>query len=178
MFDLQARIHFEKVEILRAVDDKFHRTGAGVAHRLGQCTRLRAHGLAHLRRQEGARGLFNHFLVAPLDGTFALIEIDAIAMAIRQNLDFDMPGLRDKFFDENPVISKAAGRFILGRLEALARLCIVPCDAHTLATPTSAGLEHHRISNLLCDFHRFICISNQTHIARNRAHTGLFGQFF
>ena len=99
-------------------------------------------------------------------------------MAIRQNLDFDMPGLRDEFFDENPVISKAAGRFILGRLEALARLCIVPCDAHTLATPTSAGLEHHRISNLLCDFHRFICISNQTHIARNRAHTGLFGQFF
>ena len=99
-------------------------------------------------------------------------------MAIRQNLNFNVPGLGDEFFDENPVISKAAGRFILGRLETLARLRIITCDAHALATATGAGFEHHRISDLLGDLHRLIGVSDQTHIARDCAYPSFLRQFF
>ena len=68
-------------------------------------------------------------------------------MAIRQNLDFDMPGLSDEFLYKNPVVPKAAGRFILGRLEPLAGPHIIPCDAHSLAAATCTGFDQHGVAN-------------------------------
>ena len=114
MFDLQTGVHLKKVKILCAVDDKFHSPRAGIPHRLRQCTGLLTHGLAHFGGEEWARGLFNHLLIAPLNRTLALIEINAIAMAISQDLNLNMARLGDEFLNKNPVIAKTAGRFILG----------------------------------------------------------------
>ncbi len=66
----------------------------GIAHRLGQRTGLLAHRLARRRVQEGRRRLLDHLLVPPLDRTFPLVQIDAVAMAVGQHLNLDMPGLR------------------------------------------------------------------------------------
>ena len=86
-------------------------------------------------------------------------------MAIRQNLNFNMAGLGNKFFDKNAIITKAAGSFILGRLKAFACLSIRPGDAHALAATPGRGFDHHRIANFLRDFNRLFGVVDQAHIS-------------
>ena len=88
-------------------------------------------------------------------------------MAIRQNLNFNMAGLGDEFFNKNAIIPKAAGSFILRRLKAFACLIIRPGDAHALAAAPGRGFYHHRITNLLRDFNRLFGIVDQAHISRH-----------
>ena len=110
MFDLQARIHLKKIEILVSADDKFNCASRPVIHGTGQFHRLLAHGCARFRRNEGAGGLFHHLLMTTLNGTFTLASIDDVAVLVGNQLDFDMARLRDKFFNENPRITKGCLR--------------------------------------------------------------------
>ena len=175
MLHLQTGVHLKEIEIAVAIDDEFHRPGAGIAHGLGQSAGLLTHRLAGGFIQEGRRRLFNHLLVPALDRAFPLVQIDAIAVLVGQHLNFNVARLGDEFLNENPVIAKARRRLVLRRLEALARLLVVPRNPHALATAPGAGLDHHRIADLTRDFHRLIGIGDQAHIARNRRHPGLLG---
>ena len=105
------------------------------------------------------------------------MQIDRVTVAVGQNLNFNMARLGDEFFNENPVIAKAGSRFILGRLKALARLIIIPRNAHTFAAATGAGFNHYRIANLTRDFHRLVGIRDQAHIAWNGADPRFLRQF-
>ena len=58
-------------------------------------------------------------------------------MTVAKDLNFDVTWLGDELLDEDTVIAKAVGRFILGRLEPLASLRIIPSNAHTFTTATS-----------------------------------------
>ena len=177
MFDLKAGIHFQKVEFPRAVHDKFHRARTGIAHRLRQRAGLFTHRFAGRLVQKGRRGLFNHLLVSPLDRAFAFMQVNTIAMGVGQNLNFDMARLGDEFFDENPVIPKAGRRFVLGGLKSFARFLIGRGDAHPLATATCRSLDHHRIADLIGNFHRLVSIGNQPHMPRHRRNPGTLGNF-
>ena len=112
MLDLQARIHFKEVEVFIAIDDKFHRAGGAIIHRFGQRDRLLAHRLSGLGIKKRARRFFNDLLVTPLNGTFALAQINHIAVLIAENLNLNMARLGNEFFDKNAVIAKAGRRLI------------------------------------------------------------------
>ena len=178
VFHLKAGVHLEEVEILVTVDDEFDRTGRGVAHCLRQRDRLLAHRLARGLIQKRAWRLFHNLLVAALDRAFTLVQVNPVAMGIAEDLNFDVARLRDKLLDEDPVIAKGIGRLVLRALEALARLLIIPCDAHTLAATARRGLEHHGVADLVGDFHRLVRIRNQAHIAGNGAHACFLGDLF
>ena len=79
MLHLQTGVHFKEVKALaarvRARYDKLDRTRRIIAHRARQCDALLAHRLAHLGRDEGRRRFFNDLLMAPLDRTFAFIQV-------------------------------------------------------------------------------------------------------
>ena len=177
MFDLKPGVHFEEIEVLVAIDDELDGPGAGVTDRLGQRAGLFAHGLAGGFVKEGRGGFLDDLLVAALDRAFAFMQIDAIAVLIGQHLNLDVAGLGDEFLDEDAVIAKAVGRLVLGAFEALARLLIVPRDAHALAAAAGAGLDHHRIADLVRDRDRLFGIGDQTHVAGNRRNTSLLRQF-
>ena len=177
MLNLKASVHFEKIEILFSIYDEFHRSGAGVTHRMGQRERLFAHGLARLGIQERRRRFFHHLLVPALNRAFSFMQEHAITMGVAEHLNFDVARLRDKLLNEDAVIAKAAGRLVLGRLEALARLLIIPRDAHPLAAAAGRGLDHHRIADLGRDLHSLIGILNEPHIPRHRADIGILGNF-
>ena len=106
MFNLQAGIHFQKIEIAFGIDNKFNRSGTVIINRHCQPNGLLAHGLAGAGVQKRRWGFFDHLLIAPLDRAFAFVQMDAMAMLVSQHLNFNMPRAGDKFFNKYPVVAK------------------------------------------------------------------------
>ncbi len=113
MLHLQARVHFQEVEIAIAVHQKFHRAGICVAG--GACDFQR--GLAHASRSSGCCSITGDghssitFLMTPLDGAFALAQVNHVAVMVAQHLNFDVPRLHHQLFDVDFVVLKGAQRF-------------------------------------------------------------------
>ncbi len=177
VFHLQTRVHFKEIEIPVAIDNEFHRAGTGIANGLRQCDSLIAHLFAGLFIQKRAGRFFDHFLIAPLDRAFTLAQINRVSVSIGQHLNLNVSRLRDEFLDKNAIIAKAAGGLVPGTLEPLAGLLVIPGNPHPLAATTGRGLEHHRIANLAADLDGLLGIRDHTHVAGDRGHTGLFGDF-
>ena len=65
----------------------------------------------------GAGALFDQLLVAPLHGAVAFPEMDDVAVVVGQDLDFDVPGLLDVFFEVDVAVAKGRLGLGLGLLE-------------------------------------------------------------
>src|SRR5262252_85059 len=89
MLDLQARVHLEEVKAFVLPRDKLYGSGAVVADGFSQRDRLIAHLLPSRRIEQRAWRLFDHFLIAPLDGAFPLAKMDNVAMLVAKHLNFD-----------------------------------------------------------------------------------------
>ena len=135
MFDLKPGIHFEKIEIPVCINDEFHRSGAVVVDRLGQCHSFLAHRFARRLVDEGRRGFFEDFLVAALNGTFAFAQVDDIAVLVAEDLDLDVPWRLDELLDEDALVAKTGFGFTSGRFEAIPRFGRRIGDTHALPAP-------------------------------------------
>ena len=175
VFHLKAGVHLEEVEVLVAVYDEFDRPCGGVTNSLGQCYRLLAHRLARFGVEKRAGRFFDNFLVAALDRAFTLVQVNAVAVGVTEDLNFDVARVGDEFLDEDTVIAEGVGRLVFGGLEPLARFLVVPCDAHAFAATACGRFEHDRIADLARDFHRLIRVFDDAHIARNCAYTCFLG---
>ena len=171
MFDLQPSVHFEEVEALprrvRTADDQFDRAGAEIADSAGERDALLAHRLAHLGRDEGRRRFLDHLLVAALDRTFALVQVNDIAMLVAQYLDFDMARAFDELLDEDAIVAEAGQAFALGRFKAFADILFIIGKPHPLATATGRRLHHHRVADLVGDFDGMFGVVNDADEARH-----------
>src|SRR5579863_3001433 len=106
MFDLYAGVHFDEIELAIIVEE-FDRAGAFIIHL--------AHGigadladLKPLRQIERGRGAFlKNLLMAALQRTIALAEMDRMALAIAQNLNFDMARIVEEFFEVDCVVAES-----------------------------------------------------------------------
>ena len=99
MFHLDPGIHFNKVEVALGVEQKLNRPDIGIADRLGGLDRHGAHPFAQAFGQ-GRRGRFlNEFLIAALDRTLALPEMNDVAVLVAHDLKLDMPGALQVFLD-------------------------------------------------------------------------------
>ena len=176
MFDLNARVHFQKVEILVFVDDELDRAGGEIVHRAGQGDRLLAHCPTRVGIDKGRRRLFDDLLVAALDGAFALSQIKRIPMLVGEHLNFDMARFLDEFLDEDTIVGEARLRFVAGRSETLARFLVVPGNAHALAAAAGGSLDHHRIADLPGYVGSMIGRFDQIHMTRHRADVRFLGQ--
>jgi len=115
VFDLQARIHLQKIEVPVLVDDELDRAGTVVTNGLGERDRLLTHRATRALIQERRRCLFNDLLVAALDRTFAFSQIHDVSVPVAEDLNLDVAGLRHKLLDEQPIVAEAGPRFVLGR---------------------------------------------------------------
>jgi hypothetical protein len=125
-------------------------------------------GLVEQRR----RRLFDDLLVTALDRTFALAEIDHVAMLVAQHLDFDMAGIDDEFFDEDAVVAERSLGFGLGETKALGDLGLGMGDPHTLAAAAGGSLDHHGIADLVGDLHGVFVVFDHAEMAGNGRHLG------
>ncbi len=92
------------------------RAGVLVIDRLRQLDRGPAHGLAHGRRDEGRGRFLEQLLVAALDGAIALADMDDLAVAVGQDLEFDVVRILDQLFEiERAVVEGLLGLHLARR---------------------------------------------------------------
>ena len=118
MLDLQARVHLHEPEgvrfqAARAVGDELDRAGALVADRLGGGDRGLPHAGAQIGAHAGRRRLLDHLLVAALQRTVALAEMDDVAVAVGENLQLDVARVSDIFLDQHAGLAEGALRLAL-----------------------------------------------------------------
>ena len=105
MFNLNAGVHLQKEEFEgRGIYDELDGTGTGISLSRRECHRRFGHAVAHGRRQSGGGGFLDHFLETPLQRAIALKEMHRAAIAETEDLDFDMPRLRDETLQKHCAI--------------------------------------------------------------------------
>src|SRR5664279_4572061 len=142
MLDLKPCIHFEKIEgaVIRR-DQKLDRPRAGIPNRTCGCERRLPHGLPQ-RVGEAGRGCFLDDLLMPaLNRTIAVEEMHAMAVAVGEDLNFDMTGARKIFFDKDAIIAKRRKRLTLGAGQLRRKLRRVSSDFHALAATASRSFD-------------------------------------
>ena len=173
MLDLQPRVHFQEIEALVLAGDEFDGAGGIVFHRLRQRDRLFAHLAAGGLVEQRRRRLLDHLLIAALDRTFALAEIDHIAVLVPQHLDFDVAGIDDEFLDEHPVVAERRLGFGLGQTESFGDLGGRIGDPHSLAAAAGGSLDHDGIADRVGDLHGMLFVLDDAEMPRHGRDVGL-----
>src|SRR5436190_2552891 len=147
MLDLQAGIHLNEIEFDILVKE-FDGADALIAELLHRPRDAPANRFALRRIEGGGMRFIPHILMAPLQGAVAFAEMDRIALAIAEDLDFDMARPLEIFFEIDITIAERRLRFCLRRLDRILKVGFGMRDLH--ASPTAAGrrLDQHRIADI------------------------------
>ncbi len=115
MFDLETGVHLEEVEALPCVvDEELDGAGVGVSGGEREANGGFAHASAEVGIDDRGRGFLDDFLMAALDGAFALAEGDAVAMLVGEDLDFDVAGALDELLEIDLAGAEGALGFTAG----------------------------------------------------------------
>ena len=132
-----------------AVGDELDRAGALVTGGLGGGDRGLAHGGAQRRAHAGRRRLLDHLLVAALQRTIALVEMDGVAVAVGEDLHLDVTRRVDVFLDQHALVAEGRFRLALGSGERRLEIGVAVDPAHALAAAAGHRLDQHRIADLV-----------------------------
>ena len=150
MFDLQTCVHFQKIKIEIGVNEEFDSPGVDVAAGAREAHRGVAHLLAQIGRDDGRGRLFDHFLMAPLDGAFALTERDDAAVGVSENLKFNVMGPFEIFFHVETFVAEGVPGFGGSISKRGFEFCVAVDKAHALAATTSDRFEQNGIAHAVC----------------------------
>ena len=123
--------------------------------------------------QRGRRFL-EHFLMAPLDGTLALPEIDGVAVFIRQHLHFNVPGIENRLLQVDFVISECPLRLAPSRFQGGLQLVGGTDQPHPFAATACGRFQHYGIANLRSHLLGLLDRLQPTGGSRHEWHAGLF----
>ena len=148
MFHLHARVHFNEVEALVLVEE-LEGAGAAVVDLLAGVHAAFRHFVFQVQRNVGGRRLFHHFLVATLQGAVPVAEMDGVAGAVGQHLDFHMAGVLQKLFHVDGGVAEGVLGFRAGQGDGVEQL--VAAFHHAHAAPAAAGgrFDDHRVADFL-----------------------------
>ena len=157
MFDLQARIHLQKIEVSGLVNNKFNRARRIIINCLCQIDCLLAHCCPRSGINESRGRFFYNLLVPTLDRTLPFVEVHTVAVMISQNLYFDVTGPVDILFYKNTIVAEAGLCLVLCPVEALAALGRIECNAHPFTAAAGTRFQHNGIADCA---RLFECIVN------------------
>ena len=177
MFDLDAGVHLDEVEIARGVDDELDRAGVGVVGGADQPDGRVAHRRAGCGIEPRGGALLDQFLVPPLHRAIALPQVDDVAVVVGDHLDLDVAGMLDVFFEIDVAVAERGLGLGLGLLEGGLQRQIVQGDAH--AAPAAAGrrLDQHRKTQLVGQRHGLRLALDQSLAAGHGGDVDFLGQF-
>mmetsp|Transcript_20450 Transcript_20450/g.48691 ORF Transcript_20450/g.48691 Transcript_20450/m.48691 type:complete len:295 (+) Transcript_20450:1044-1928(+) len=145
VLDLQAGVHLhEEVLAGGGVHDELDGAGIDISDGAGGRYGGGADPPAELLGQPGRRRLLEHLLVAPLDAAVALKQVHRVAVAVGEDLDFDMAGGHDEALQQHPVVPKCRGRLALGGSERLLEFPGGARELHALPASAHHGLHKQR----------------------------------
>jgi len=116
VFHLEPRVHLEVVEPAVLVQE-LDGARVDIVATLGDLHRRLTHGLDDLVGNSGRGRFLDEFLVASLRGAVAGAEMDAVAVAVGENLHLDMARLVEIELHVALVAPEIAGGFALGGIE-------------------------------------------------------------
>src|SRR6266566_3538836 len=100
VFHLEPCVHFEKIKVARfAGYQKLHRSGTHIIHGARELNGSSAHCRAQCGIVNWRGALFDYFLMAALNGAFALAQMQHISVAIGKDLYLDMARMRNDLFE-------------------------------------------------------------------------------
>src|SRR5208282_4478799 len=111
VLNLQARIHFQEIEIEAGVHEEFHGAGVDIAARARQTHGGVSHLFAEFGSHDRGGRLFDNFLITALDGALALAQRDDAPVSIRKNLNLDVARSDQVFLNENARITEGIEGF-------------------------------------------------------------------
>src|SRR5262245_20397276 len=109
MLDLDARVHFDEIELAVLVQ-KLNCADAQIADLAHRFSNSLADRVARARVERGRGPFLPHLLVTALKGAIALAEVNGVAFAVAKHLNFDVPRPFEIFLDIEGVVSKGGLR--------------------------------------------------------------------
>ena len=145
VLDLEAGVGFDEGEFAVGfvIDEEFEGAEVGVAAGGGEFDGVGADSLAQVAAERGAGGDFDQFLVAALDGAFALADVADCAVLVGGDLHFDVAGAGDEALDEERAVAEGGLGFAGAALEGVGDLVGVSNSAHAASAAAGDGLDHH-----------------------------------
>jgi len=178
MLNLETRVHLHEIKGPVRRDDEFHRARADIVDRARRLDRRLAHRRAAFLAKTGRRRLLQHLLVAALHRTVALEQVDALAVGVAKNLDFDMAGTRDIALDQNMGVAEGRRGFALTRGQ-LRQKILTPLDAaHALAAAARRRLDQDGIADGVGFLQQALRRLVVAVIAGGQGHAGRLHQLF
>jgi hypothetical protein len=142
---LEARVHFEEVEVPSGVEQELDRPGAAIPDGAPRGNR----GLPHLPAgpfvDRGGR-LFDDLLVASLDRAFPFEERDHGSARVAENLDLDVPGPVERLLQVDGRVRESSDRFPTGSRESGLEILDAIDAPHPLAPTAGGRLDEDRES--------------------------------
>lgn len=172
VLDLQPGIHLHEVE-LAVLEQELDRAGILVTHCLGRLDREHANFLALHLVQLGGRRDLDQLLIAPLDGTIALEEMNHAPVAVSEHLNFDVPGIEDALLDEDIGAAEGFGRLGDDAWEVAVQFGFGIAAADAATTAAGRRLEHDRIPDFMREGGRFGNVAQVAIAAGDDRHAGL-----
>ncbi len=111
-----------------------------------------------------------------LERAIALIQVDDVAVGVREHLHLEVPGVAHQLLDEHLVLAEGRARLATGRLDLLGQLVDVVDHAHAAAAAAPARLEHDGQADGLGDPPAFVVVVGQRRGGGHDRDVGLLRQ--
>ena len=149
MFHLNARVHLDEIKPAGWRQQKLNGSGIGVADGAADRDRGLAHASAQIVRERGRGSLFDDLLVAALDGTIALEQVDQLAVQITENLEFDVARVL-RYIARSTTIRRRTRAPLRGRADSRASAMSSASrnDPHSAPAAARRSLDQHRESHV------------------------------
>ena len=172
VLNLQTRVHFDEIEF--AVFVKIlNRADAEIAELLDRIGRDLADARALVRVQSWRRRFFEHFLVAALQRAIALAQMDDVAVAVGDDLNFDVTRLGEVFLHIDVVIAERGLGFGACGGERFHDVFSGARDFHAAPAAARGGFDQHRIADLFAPLLGFFFGGDAAIGAGDDGHAGI-----
>mmetsp|Transcript_1260 Transcript_1260/g.3127 ORF Transcript_1260/g.3127 Transcript_1260/m.3127 type:complete len:311 (+) Transcript_1260:324-1256(+) len=173
MLHLQTRVHLEEIKVLVLVHQELDSAGALVPNLPYQALYLLYHLATGRGQQVGTGRFLDHLLIPPLDAALSLwkaeyVQIAAVGILATQYLYLDVVRILDVLFHQESVVPEEALGLGGSQSVTFYYCIIIVTDSHALAAPAAGGLDHHRVSDVVGNFHRVLRRGYHPIVTRDR----------
>src|SRR5215216_3953426 len=89
-----------------------------------------------------------------------------VAMIVGHDLKFNVARIYDQLFQIHLIVAKCFLRLMTRAMESGCKAWLIMRSAHSSAAATGGRFDHHRVAELLSDFHRLVLSLNNSIAAR------------
>ena len=162
VFDLNAGVHLDEEPLLAVeVVEEFNRAGIVVTNPAGDPDRRIAELAADSILETDRGSDFDHLLVAALNRTIALVQMENVPVVVAENLHLDVLCAGNVFLKKDCGISKRPAGLALGLVQQRREIGFLEHDTHPSAATAKRRLDDQREADFFCDFESFRAIRNR-----------------